>query len=90
MKIKGIKKRDIETVKREIDKCCEEESADVQISGSENNINYSEIIAMLDRDQVTAADPAWGGGGGELFSDEKAKCCEVAPCERRGHMRQGV
>ena len=47
--ILGLKKEDIETVKQEIKKCCERESADIYISGSV----YSDIIKSLDQLQVS-------------------------------------
>ena len=46
--ILGLKKENIEAVKREIQKCCRQESADILISGPE----YSEIIKFLDQYKV--------------------------------------
>ena len=46
--ILGLRKEDIEAVKREIDKCCSEESADNLIAGPE----YSDVIKELTQQQV--------------------------------------
>ena len=46
--ILGLRKDDIEAVKREIDKCCSEESADNLIAGPE----YSDVIKVLTQQQV--------------------------------------
>ena len=46
--ILGLKKENIEAVKREIQNCCLKESADILISGPE----YSEIIMVLDQFKV--------------------------------------
>ena len=46
--ILGTRKEDIEAVKRNIDKCCDEESVDIQIYGDD----YSDIIKTLDPTQV--------------------------------------
>ena len=46
--ILALKKEDIEAVKKDVKKCCEEESADVLISGKE----YSNIIKDLNTLQV--------------------------------------
>ena len=46
--ILGLRKDDIEAVKRETDKCCSEESADNLIAGPE----YSDVIKELTQQQV--------------------------------------
>ena len=48
--ILGLRKEDIEAVRREIDKCCSEESADNLIAGPE----YSDVIKVLTQQQVTS------------------------------------
>ena len=46
--ILGLRKDDIEAVKREIEKCCSQESADNLIAGPE----YCDIIKVLTQQQV--------------------------------------
>ena len=46
--ILGTHKEDIEAVKRNIDKCCDEQSVDIQIYGDD----YSDIIKTLEPTQV--------------------------------------
>ena len=48
--ILALRKEDIEAVKKDVKKCCEQESADVLISGKE----YSSIIKGLNQLQVIA------------------------------------
>ena len=47
--ILGLREEDIEAVKKEIQKCCQQESADIQVHGEE----YSSIIKFLDQYQVS-------------------------------------
>ena len=46
--ILGLKRQEIETVKQEIKKCCQQESSDILVDGEE----YSNIIKFLDQYQV--------------------------------------
>ena len=46
--ILGLKKENIEAVKRKIQNCCQKESSDILISGPE----YSDIIKFLDQYKV--------------------------------------